>query len=154
MEKEKLDEIIDFAIQREQEAVEFYRSLQHNVHFTERKKLLHNFELMEQGHINALNGIRGQIEKTSIERIVVPEVVNLHISDYIVEQEKDGEMEYQDILITAMKREESSFNLYTDLAERSIDPGIKKLLLKLAAEEAQHKLYFERIYDDEILSQD
>jgi rubrerythrin len=154
MEKERLDEIIDFAIQREKEAVEFYLGLQHNIHFTERKKLLHNFELMEQGHINALNGIRGQIEKTSIERIVVPEVVNLHISDYIVEQENDGEMEYQDILITAMKREENSFNLYTDLAERSIDPGIKKLLLKLAAEEAQHKLYFERIYDDEILSQD
>ena len=154
MEKTGLDDIINFAIQREEEAVSFYRDLQANIHFSERKKLLHDFELMELGHINALKGIRGQIDQGSIDSVAVPEVSDLHISDYIVQPNNEGEMAYQDILITAMKREEKSFSLYTDLAERSINPEIKKLLLKLASEEAQHKLYFERIYDDEILNQD
>ena len=154
MEKSQLDEIIDFAIQREKDAVLFYQGLQKSVHFSERKKHIRSFELMEEGHIKIIEQIRKQIEQMDIESIVVPEVENLRISDYIVEQNIEGEMEYQDILISAMKREEQSFSLYTDLAESSIDSGIKRLLLKLASEEAQHKLFFERIYDDEILSQD
>ena len=154
MEKSQLDEIIDFAIQREKEAVLFYRELQESFLFTEKKKLIRSFEMMEEGHIRVLEQIKNQIEQKSIESIVVPEVENLRISDYIVEQNTGGEMEYQDILISAMKREEQSFSLYTDLAESSIDADIKRLLLKLASEEAQHKLFFERIYDDEILSQD
>lgn len=154
MEKSQLDEIIDFAIQREKDAVLFYQGLQKSVHFSERTKLIRSFELMESGHIKVLELIRKQIELKSIESIVVPEVENLRISDYIVEQTSEGEMGYQDILISAMKREEQSFSLYTDLAESSKDSGIKRLLLKLASEEAQHKLFFERIYDDEILSQD
>jgi len=154
MEKSQLNEIIDFAIQREKDAVLFYQELQKSVHFSERIKLIRSFELMETGHIKVLELIRKQIEQMDIESIVVPEVENLRISDYIVEQNSEGEMEYQDILISAMKREEQSFSLYTDLAESSIETGIKRLLLKLASEEAQHKLFFERIYDDEILSQD
>ena len=154
MEKAQIDEIIDYAIQRENEAVQFYRELQKSAHFTERKKLLSDFEMMEKGHIKILEGIRGRIERLSIDKIVVPEVENLRISDYIVEQDGAEEMTYQDILIAAMKREEKSFSLYTDLAERSLEPEIKKLLLKLASEEAKHKLFFERLYDDEILSQD
>ena len=79
---------------------------------------------------------------------------HLHISDYIVEPSKNGELRYQDVLIIGMKREEASFTLYTDLAERSSDDDVKKLFLKLASEEAKHKLFFERIYDEEILTQD
>lgn len=154
MEKSQLDEIIDFAIQREKDAVLFYQGLQESVHFSERRKHIRSFELMEEGHIKIIELIRKQIEQMSIESIIIPEVENLRISDYIVEQNDEGEMKYQDILISAMKREEQSFSLYTDLAESSIDSGIKRLLLKLASEEAQHKLFFERIYDDEILNQD
>jgi len=44
--------------------------------------------------------------------------------------------------------------IYTDLSEKNIDSNLKKLFLKLASEEAQHKLVFEKLYDDEILEQD
>lgn len=154
MKDEKFEEIISFAIQREQEAVEFYQGLMTNVQFSERKNLLHEFEIMERGHIRVLERLQIQIEKESITTIIIHEVENLHISDYIVEPSQNGELRYQDVLIIGMKREEAAFTLYTDLAERSSDDDVKKLFLKLASEEASHKLFFERIYDEDILSQD
>ncbi len=60
-------------------------------------------------------------------------------------------MSYQDIIITAMKREEASVRLYNDLANLSADTSVKQLFLNLTAEEAKHKLKFEKIYNDEIL---
>ena len=154
MEKAQLDELIDYAIEREKDAVKFYQHLQQSVHFTDRKKLLSDFESMEKGHIRVLEHIREQVKQVSMDKIIIPDVEDLHISDYLVEPDGGEEMEYQDILITAMKREEKSFSLYTDLAESSADSEIKKLLLRLASEEAKHKLFFERLYDDEILAQD
>jgi rubrerythrin len=132
------------------EAVLFYHDLQISAHFTEKRKMLQDLENMEKGHMTILEGIR----RKDIEALEIPDVQNLHISDYLVKEETSGELSYQDILIIAMKREESSHRLYGDLAGKSSDEGVKKLFLKLASEEAKHKLIFERIYDEEILTQD
>jgi len=146
----KFNEIIEFAIDREKDAVQFYHDLGGKSFFSEKKKLFVSLENMEKGHIRILNSIK---QKRS-QSIVVPVVQNLHISDYMVAPPAEGELSYQDILIIAMKREEASYRLYTDLAEKNNDTDIKKLFLKLASEEAQHKLLFERMYDKEILDQD
>ncbi len=39
--------------------------------------------------------------------------------------------------------EKAAFRLYTDLAAKTDDPELQKLLLDLAQEEAKHKLRFE-----------
>lgn len=145
----EFNEIIDFAINREKEAVKFYQDLQKMVKFSEQEQLLKDFELMEKKHIIVLQ----QIQKKGITSIDVPEVEDLHISDYIVERPPSDMMSYQDILITAMKKEEAAYKLYTDLAGKQSDASEKKLFLKLASEEAKHKLTFEKLYDDEVLKQ-
>jgi len=149
MNREEFDRIIDYAIEREKDAVRFYHELQTSVHFAERRKLLSNLEKMEEGHVTILEGIRNK----QIENLVVPEVENLHLSEYIIQDEPEGELSYQDILIIAMKREESSHRLYTDMAVKTSDAGVQKLFLKLASEEAKHKLLFEKMYDEEILTE-
>ena len=149
MDEKEFTKIIDYATEREKEAAQFYHELQGSVYFTERKELLMDFENMEKGHITILKRIRSK----DIEEIDIPEVEDLHISDYIIHDEPTGELNYQDILIIAMKREEASNRLYSDLAAGTRDAGVRKLFLKLASEEAKHKLFFEKIYDDEVLSQ-
>jgi rubrerythrin len=149
VERNEFDRIIDYAIKREKEAVQFYHKLQDSVHFIERQKLLVNLEHMEQGHVVILKGIRDQ----DIDKIDIPEVEDLHISEYLVHDEPSGDLRYQDILIIAMKREEASHRLYSDLAARTTDTGVRKLFSKLASEEAKHKLLFEKMYDDEILTE-
>lgn len=148
MNQKEFNEVIDFAIDREKEAVKFYHDLQGMVHFKARQDMLRELEDMEKGHIKALEEIREG------KRIVteIPKIQNLKISDYLVAAKPTGEMSYQDIIITAMKREEASVQLYADMANLfAADSDMKKLFLRLAAEEAKHKLHFEKIYNDEIL---
>ena len=144
-----MEEIIDFAIKREQEAVHFYQELQVIVSFKGKEALLKELEEMEKGHIRVLEGIRTK----SIQNLSIPNVENLVISESLEEIPPTADMSYQDILITAMKREESASKLYGMLAEEVVDDNIKRLFQRLAAEEAGHKLYFEKIYDKEILTE-
>jgi len=56
-------------------------------------------------------------------------------------------MDYKDMLIMAMQKEEASFRLYVDLAGRVINENTHDTLLALAEEEVKHKLRFETEYD-------
>jgi len=148
MDLKKFNEIIDFAIAREKEAIKFYQDLQNEVKFDAQKDLLKSFEIMEQGHVDILENIRN----TSFDHIRVPEVEDLKISNYVVDIEPTPDMNYQDIIVMAMKREEAALNLYNAMSEKVGNDEIKKLFQKLASEEAKHKLHFENIYDKEILT--
>ena len=80
-------------------------------------------------------------------------VLDLKLSDYLVDVEADKNLDFQAALILAMKREKAAFRLYTDLAGQTDDAGLKETFLGLAQEEAKHKLRFEVEYDDEILKE-
>ncbi len=147
MTQEKFNEIIDFAVEREKEAVEFYADLQGKALFEAQKEMLKELEDMEKGHVIMLENIRGK----GFSNIKEKEVVDLKISDYIVAVEPLPSMTYQDILIIAMKREEASTNLYKAMASRFTGTEAEKLFTRLAAEESDHKLRFEKLYDTEIL---
>jgi len=47
-----------------------------------------------------------------------------------------------------MKREESSFKLYSEMSVKFPDAEVSTLFRRLAADEAKHKLIFEKMYDD------
>ncbi len=145
----KFNEILNYAIERENEAAEFYRYMQDLVKFENQKELLKEYQLMEESHAKALK----TINESSIEEVNVSKVENLRISDYVVDKQPSPEMTYQDIIITAMKREEAAYKLYTEMSNNISEPKIKKLFEKLAAEELKHKLHFEKIYDDEFFQE-
>ncbi|HDP95193.1 MAG TPA: hypothetical protein ENN40_07530 [Candidatus Aminicenantes bacterium] len=148
MDRKIFSEIIDFAVEREVDAIRFYQDLQKMVRFNSQRELLHEFEEMEKGHVEVLEKIRGM----EPARIDVPRIQNLQISDYMVASPPTGDMNFEDIITIAMKREEAAQRLYTDMAGKVDDPQLQKLFLRLSAEEAKHKLYFETMYDDEVLA--
>lgn len=149
MNSEKFNEIIDFAIKGEKEAIEFYRDLQTRVKFKAQKVLLKEYEKMEEGHVIVLENMR----KKEFKNVTLKKVQDLRISNYLVDKEFSEDMDYQDILIIAMKKEEAAANLYRDLATKVDDKESEKLFLRLAQEETEHKLKFETLYDDEILKE-
>jgi rubrerythrin len=105
---------------------------------------------MERGHIVVLTNM----DKKGFPPGPEKRVVNLSISDYLVKPKKPvSELEYQDILILAMKREEASLKLYTDLASQIPGTPQAELFTKIANEEAGHKLKFETLYDQDILKE-
>ncbi len=138
------NEILDFAVAREQEAVQFYRDLQQEAKFQDQREMLKELEAMEMGHIVVIESIR----RKGVSKDDIPIVPNLQISEYISADVEDLDLTYQNILIKAMKREENSFKLYTEMSVKFPDGEISTLFRKLASDEAKHKLLFERLYDD------
>ena len=142
------DEVLDFAIQNEEEAVVFYRDLAAKADSSSTRKVFEEFALEEEGHKAKLLGVKssGGMKPAS------KKIADLKIGDYLVDVEPGADFNYQEALILAMKREKAAFKLYTDLAAATADPDLKALLLMLAQEEAKHKLRFEIEYDDRILT--
>ena len=147
MDQKKFEEIIQFAIQREIESMNFYDRASNLVKHSGTKDLFLDFMKQEEGHKKKLEAVRvGKIELGRIEKIP-----NLKISDYMVEAELKPDVSYADILRIAMKREERSVKLYTDLNEKNRDETLKSLFTFLIQEESKHKYHIERLYDDEVL---
>ena len=151
MENVKFESILDFAIEREYEAVEFYTDLSNKTLFAAQKVMLKDLADMEKGHAAALERIRtmGYSQTQQAQK----EVEDLHISDYLVDVEIKPNLSYQDIILIAMKREEKARKLYLDLASKVSDGEMNTLFTRLANEEAKHKHQFEVIYDEEVLKE-
>ena len=147
MKREDFKAVIEFAIEREREAVQFYQDLQGKTKFASQKEMLKELEMMERGHITVLTNI---LDK-GVEKIEHKNIEDLQISEYLVAEEPHGNLSYQDILIVAMKREEAAKKLYTELTERFKGTETGGVFMRLAEEETGHKLKFEKLYDEDIL---
>ena len=144
-----IDDALDFAIQSEQEAADFYTNLADGSKNQAMRKVFNQFAKEEKGHKKRLQNIkRKEMFEFSDEK-----VFDLEIGDYLIDVKPTTDMSYQDALILAMKREKSAFKLYLDLAGIAPNSGLKNIFLALAQEEAKHKLRFEIEYDDIILKE-
>jgi len=144
MQQKDFDEILDFAISREQEAIKFYQDLQNQAKFQDQQAMLKELETMEQNHIKIIEKMR----QTGVKEEDIHKTPNLKISEYITSDPEILDLSYQNILIKGMKREETSFLLYSEMSVKFPDPEISTLFRHLAADEAQHKKFFESLYDD------
>ncbi|OYT44995.1 rubrerythrin [Thermoplasmatales archaeon ex4484_6] len=140
-------DLFDFAIEKEQEAHDFYMDLAGKMDNPSMKRVFEGFAREELGHKKKLELARdGKIDIMKDEK-----VPDLKISDYIVDVNPTKTMDYQGALILAMKKEKAAFRLYMDLSEMVDDPELSRLLIGIANEEARHKLRFEIEYDDHVL---
>jgi rubrerythrin len=144
MTTQDFQEIIDFAIAREEESIKFYQDLQKETKFQDQLDMLKEMEVMEKDHKTALENIH----YSNITELNIDKVPNLHISEYLTDNIEELDLNYPNLLIMAMKREENSLRLYTELSDRFADEQIANIFRKLASEEAKHKLWFETLYDE------
>jgi rubrerythrin len=142
-----VDEILDYAIDQEQQAADFYADLANRAEKAGMKEILLDFSAEEQSHKDRLLAVKAGERELTPEQ----EVLDLKISDYLVEVDASEDISYQDALIVAMKRERAAFQLYSDMATRVPDSHLKEVLQGLAKEEAKHKLFFESEYDERVL---
>ncbi len=142
-----VDEILDFAINAEQEAVEFYSGLANNAKNAEMKQVFLDFSREEMKHKARLMNVK----ETGIMIEGSAAIMDLKVSDYMVSVEVSPDMPYSDALVVAMKKEKAAFKLYMALSSRAETKEIKDLFLSLAMEESKHKLKFELEYDEFVL---
>lgn len=140
-------DILDFAIQNEQEAIDLYKKLSANASNKEMKQIFEEFAQEEVAHKARLL----KFKETGISELPNSMVSDLKIADYCISKTITSESTYEEALIYAMRNEKAAFRLYSALAEKAQDNQTKDLFISLAMEEAKHKLRFELEYDEQVM---
>jgi len=141
-----IEEILDFAIDNEIRAAEFYEKLSGQAKSKSMRETFEKFSKEERGHEARLKKIKAE----GVFDAKKDDILDMKMSDYLVKSNTKGKMTYQDALILAMKREKAAYKLYKRLAKSAPTKELKIIFTKLAAEEANHKMNFEIEYDDYI----
>lgn len=136
-------EILELAISREEDANKFFLKIAARVKNPEMRKVFEDLAAEELEHKAKL-----ELEIMKTGRVVTA-------SERLeLEEEADNEValemldvDYKDMLLMGMQKEEISFRLYVDLAARVTDKSSHDTLLALAQEEVKHKMRFEMEYD-------
>ncbi len=143
-----LKEILDTATKKETEAYEFYSEAVNIVKEPSAKVLLKEFADIELKHKNILENF--DLNEVDEEHHTIKHPHDLHLSQYLVDKEITEESTIQEIMIHAMKREQSAYEFYNDMAKVVTSIEVKNLFEDLAAEELDHKGRIETEYDDVI----
>ena len=143
-----LNEIIDFAIAKEVEAAEFYRSVSEQESFSGKKEMFLEFAAEERKHQALLEDLKSGKVAPKLDDYKFKWITDIKRSDYVDDVDYKPGMPYNDILMLAAKREESALALYNQLLDNAEASEAKKLFKMLCQEEAKHKLALETMLDD------
>jgi len=148
MDFNNLTEIIDFAIAKEIEAEEFYRSVAAQESFAGKQEMFLEYAAEEKKHQSLLTNLKTGKTDKKLEDYDFKWITDIKRSNYVHEVEYTPGMAYQDILMLACKREEKALLLYNELQARAETDEARKVFKVLCQEEAKHKLALETMYDD------
>ena len=148
MEFENLTAILDFAIQKEVEAAEFYTDISKDEVFSGAGEMFEEFAREERKHQQMLENFKTRGLSTSMEDYKFKWITDIKRSNYVVDLEYRRGMGYNEILLLAMKREEKALQLYNDFLKKADSEESRTLFKVLCQEEAKHKLALETMYDD------
>jgi rubrerythrin len=143
-----LDDILDFAISKEVEAEQFYLSLCEEESLTGNRALFQDFAKEERKHADLLASLKAGGVAEGIDDYEFKWIKDIKRSDLVVDIPYEKGMNYRDILMLAIKREEKALKLYNDLLDRAETGSQEKVFKILCQEEAKHKLALESMYDD------
>ena len=137
--------ILEFAISKEVESYHFYMAITRRV---DTAKMREVFEELAAEELEHKAKLELEIIKTGKVLPAQEEPQAGPDSDYIVSEDNALlEMDYRDMLLLAIEKEDASFRTYVNLVANAGDEQTQELLLALAEEEVKHKLRFETEYD-------
>jgi len=145
-----VDDVVSFAIDKEEKAMEFYRKCSERAKNPGIKQFFQELVEEEQRHRDMLRDLDPQ----RLGDIKLEKVENLHLSDYLVDIQFKNDLTYQEALTLAMKKEEKAHAFYASWQNKCIHEKTAKIFELLAQEEMKHKRRIETVYDEEILTWD
>jgi len=141
-----VNEVLAYAIEKEEEAHQFYLEWAGKLSNPGLAEVFRTFAAEELKHKEKLE----RVKSGSTFKPAARPVTDLKIVDYLVDLTPTPEMDYQEALILAMKREKAAFKLYSDMAAMAGDDDLRATFTALAQEEAKHKLRLETEYVKDI----
>jgi len=144
------NDVIVFAIRREEEAAKTYGEMMAMAKEESARKLLLDLQEEEKNHKRVLQGLTEARTTLASSK----DVRDLKISDYLVDEPLEPAMNFQDLLIFAAKKEKKAVELYKDLAKEAETKELKRLFEYLEKQEKAHKLRLELEYEKRVLWED
>ena len=142
-----MKDVIDFAINREEEARDFYLRCRDKIKNQGLKDFFQELADEEQKHYDLLK----QRDVSNLADFEPAQVQSLKLSDFMVDVAFSPDMNYQEALTLAMKKEEKANAFYSAWQNRCNDSETAKLFAFLAGEEMKHKRKLEDVFDEDIL---
>jgi len=142
----RLADILALAIQREQEAYDFYMNIFDTRDDASVKDTLAFIAGEEKKHKAFLVSYREG--KFGSDALRMSEVINYKIAEYLEEPEIKKDTRSQDIYLIAAHREQRSNQFYSELANLHADGDTKSMLSRMANEELKHKEKMEYLYSN------
>jgi len=130
----QVSEVLDKAIQQEEEAFLFYMDIFDKIEDKSVKEAIKDFL------VNYREGRYGS------DALRMSDVVHYKIAEHQEEPEIAKDMRREDVFLVASHRELKSYKFYTELAELHPRGDTKEMLLKIANEELKHKEKMEYLY--------
>jgi rubrerythrin len=151
--KSELKEIIDLAINFEKESYVFYNGLVGTIKNRAVHGVLKELATSEVFHRTTLENLAASIEDNSekvFKEMDPKEIEDMKLGDYLLPVDLKPDSSFQDILITAMKREGNAHEFYVNMQKLAKSDESRKLFEFLAIEELEHKNIIEKLYDDKV----
>ena len=143
-------DVVDFAIKREEEAIKGYGEMAEIAKNPGLKELLQELQAEERNHKKLLQ----ELTEGTVQDFQPGKVIDLKISDYMIEEPLDESMDFKDVLIFAAKKEQSAVELYSRLKEETDSKELKNMFDFMVEQEKNHKLKLETEYEKFALQED
>lgn len=144
-----LEDVITFAIEREETAYQLYKRASELSKTAAAKKMFEELAAEEATH----KDVFARIDFEKAEHHKLCKISEASISKYLADVPFKADMTYQEILTFAMKTEDSAYNLYKIAGAATEDVKLKKVLLTFADVELGHRHKIEMIYEDKVLTE-
>lgn len=144
-----LEDIIRFAVKREEAAYQLYKTAAEQSTSIAARKMFEEMAAEEAGHKEVFS----RIEVAEAMQNASAKLPDMKLAEYMVDMPLKPNMTYDEILRYAIKTEDSAFKLYSAAVELTDDPKLKKTLQVFANVEMGHKKRLEEIYDDKVLTE-
>jgi len=118
------------------------------------KDTLRTLAQEELGHKASLEGMKANSAtlRWQTKKLLKAPIQDYRIGDHLVVNPLGPDSTFQDILIFASRKEQRSYQLYRDLAEKAEEPA-RSILEAMSKDELRHKNLVERWYE-EVVYQD
>lgn len=144
-----LQEVIDFAIEREETAYQLYKRAAELTVNPASRKMFEELAQEEATH----KDVFARVDPDKLDELKVCKLPEATIGQYLKDVPFHPQMTYQEILAYALKTEESAYQLYKAAAGMTEDPKLQKTLLAFAEVELNHRRKIEALYDEKVLTE-
>ena len=149
MEFVTLDEVIKFAVEREDTAYKLYKRAAELSTSIASKKMFEELAAEEATHKDVFS----KIDHEKAENHKLCKLPESSIAKYLADVPFRADLTYSEILAYALKTEENAYQLYKAAAGMTDDPKLQKVLLSFADVELGHRRRIEEIYEERVLTE-